>query len=125
MRRRVTGVAFACAVSGSAIISAAGGAAALPHIQNVRVLSVSPGPWLPSANIHGLPTEIPTVNVTIRLSGQPGSQYNCSVIVRRAAKIVGRTQEGPLHPGDVPLMVEVTTKKPFSGRPSEAKVRCS
>jgi hypothetical protein len=101
-------------------------AAADAHLRSVQVLSVSSGRSLPSADVHGDPSEIPTDNVTVRLSGQPESPYLCSVVLRRLGKIVGRGQDGGLvRRGGIELPVELLLKRSFMGRSSDARMRCS
>jgi hypothetical protein len=46
--------------------------------------------------------------------------------LRRLGRIVGRSDTTAMvEPGAVSLVVALSTKKPFSGPPSDARVRCS
>jgi len=107
--------------------STSASAAPSSHRHGVQVLSVSPGRWIAELNAIGNePSGTPTDNVVVRLPSGLRTWYSCSVTLRRLGRIVGRSDTtAVVEPSAVSLVVELTTKKPFSGPPSDAQVRCS
>jgi hypothetical protein len=87
--------------------------------------SVLPGVPLEMVGQNGMPALVQVENVTVRFVRPASVNYKCSIILRRSGKVVGRGGFGGAVPGGaVSLPVELTIKKPFRGKPSDAQVRC-
>ena len=129
-RMRSSRVIVALVTVGATVltIGAAGAAGKTPSASRhvaTTVRSVLPGVPSEMVGQHGMPALVQVENVTVRFVRPASENYKCAIILRRSGKVVGRGGFGGAVPGGtVSLPVELTIKKPFRGRPSDAQVRC-
>ena len=84
-----------------------------------KVVSVRP------AKSEKSPVGPKTEWVTLRLAYDHSATYSCSIVLRHADEVVGRSGfRGPVPGGGVSIPIEIAGSE-FVGKPSDATVRCS